>query len=32
MWQDILRIVIGWGGAGLLVAFWYRIMRGIGTF
>jgi|EndMetStandDraft_3_1072993.scaffolds.fasta_scaffold00112_22 hypothetical protein len=32
MWQDILRIAMGWGGVALLVVFWYRVMRGIGTF
>jgi hypothetical protein len=32
MWQDLLRIVMGWGAAAGLVGFWYYIMRGIGTF
>lgn len=32
MWQDLLRIAMGWGGATLLVVFWYRVMKGIGTF
>lgn len=32
MWQDILRLAIGWGGAAGLCVFWYWIMDKIGTF
>lgn len=32
MWQDVLRLGLGWGGAAALVGFWYYVMRGIGTF
>jgi hypothetical protein len=32
MWQEIVRLGIGWGAAAGLIGFWYWIMRGIGTF
>jgi hypothetical protein len=32
VWQDLVRLGIGWGGAAALVGFWYYVMRGIGTF
>jgi hypothetical protein len=32
MWQEIVQIALGWGAAAGLVAFWYWVMRGIGTF
>jgi hypothetical protein len=32
MWQEIVRIGLGWGAAAGLIGFWYWVMRGIGTF
>lgn len=32
MWQEVVRIGLGWGMAAGLVGFWYWVMRGIGTF
>jgi hypothetical protein len=32
MWQDLVRLCLGWGCAAVLVGFWYYVMRGIGTF
>jgi hypothetical protein len=32
MWQDVLRIALGWGAAAGLVAFYYWLMGSIGTF
>jgi hypothetical protein len=32
MWQDALRIALGWGAAVGLVGFWYWLMGSIGTF
>jgi hypothetical protein len=32
MWQDLVRLGLGWGCAAALVGFWYYVMRGIGSF
>lgn len=32
MWQEIVRLAFAWGVMVLVIAFWYWIMRNIGTF
>jgi hypothetical protein len=32
MWQDIVRLLVGWGLMGAVIAFWYWVMASIGTF
>ena len=32
MWQDILRLAIGWGAMLVVIAFWYWVFSSIGTF
>jgi hypothetical protein len=32
MWQDILRLAIGWGAMLAVIAFWYWVFSSIGTF
>ncbi|NQE68954.1 hypothetical protein NG2371_03418 [Nocardia gamkensis] len=32
MVQDILRLALAWGGVIGVIAFWYWVMRSIGTF
>ncbi|AHH17798.1 hypothetical protein NONO_c30110 [Nocardia nova SH22a] len=32
MWQEIVRLAVAWGGVLLITAFWYWVMKNIGTF
>jgi hypothetical protein len=32
MWLDIVRLVAGWGSMVAVIAFWYWVMKNIGTF
>jgi hypothetical protein len=32
MWLDILRLVVAWSAMGAVIAFWYWVMKNIGTF
>jgi hypothetical protein len=32
MLNEILRLALAWGICGVIVAFWYYIMKNIGTF
>ena len=31
MWQEIVRLGFAWGVMGLVIWFWYWIMKNIGT-
>jgi hypothetical protein len=32
MWQDLVRLGAAWGASAGLIAFWYYVLKGIGTF
>jgi len=32
MWMDLLRLLLVWAAVGGIIAFWYWVMKNIGTF
>lgn len=32
MFEEVVRMIVAWGGIGAVIALWYWILSGIGTF